>query len=108
MLILNKDNWEKFLENEEKQKYPGYWDDLVKEAFKNAQQEEEVMSVYGVFKQEMLMPYLTETLIDLYHSKDEANKQVQRLNEDNTEPTLSDGYGPLSGICYFVSEIQIK
>jgi len=66
------------------------------------------MKVYAVFKQMMLMPYLTEVLVNLYQSKDDADDSAHLLNEDNTDPMEEDGYGPLSGSRYFVAEIEVK
>lgn len=64
--------------------------------------------VYGLFKQEMLMPYMHEALIDVYSSQDDAEVVCKDLNDNNKNPMEEDSYGPYCGCRYFVAELEVK
>jgi hypothetical protein len=66
------------------------------------------MKVYGLFKQEMFMPIMHETLIDLYSDINTAKAKCVNLNAINNLPFEEDSYGPISGCEYFVAELEVK
>jgi hypothetical protein len=66
------------------------------------------MKVYGLFKCEMIMPFMHETLIDVYARKADAETECKSLNDTNPNPMQEDDYGPLEGCRYFVAELEIK
>ena len=66
------------------------------------------MRVYGVFKQEVHMPYVHNSLEDLYSSKDIADTKCSELNAVNDSPMELDEYGPLNGCKYFVVHLEVK
>jgi hypothetical protein len=66
------------------------------------------MKVYGVFKSEMIMPIMHETLIDLYSDINTAKAKCANLNAINNLPFEEDSYGPINGCEYFVAELEVK
>jgi hypothetical protein len=64
--------------------------------------------VYGLFVEEVLMPYIAERLIDVYAREEDAMVEAHRLNKENINPMEEDSYGPLSGCKYFVATLEVK
>lgn len=66
------------------------------------------IKVYGLFKQEMFMPFLHEHLVDVYAQKTDADSECATLNANNDSPMEEDDYGPMRGRKFFVAELQVK
>jgi len=67
-----------------------------------------VNKVYGIFKNEMMMPFMHETLVDVYANKATAEALAKDFNDTNPNPMQEDSYGPLEGCRYFVAELEVK
>lgn len=66
------------------------------------------MKVYGLFRQEVHLPFIHETLVDLYEQKESAQAECNELNTNNLHPMQEDSYGPVHGCKFFVTEIEVK
>lgn len=65
-------------------------------------------TVWGVFCQEMLIPYFVETLLDVYDDLGVAEKVKARLNSENNDPLIEDEYGPLQGKRFEIHALEVK
>jgi len=67
------------------------------------------MKVFALFKQEMMMPFMHETLVSLHETGKGAEAAKKVLDESGDYPKIEeDEYGPVSGIKFFVAEIEVE
>lgn len=66
------------------------------------------MKVYGLFKQHVFMPFVHESLVDIYGDKDTVDTVCAGMNATNIDPMEEDSYGPMHGCKYFVAELEVK
>ncbi len=68
------------------------------------------MKVYAIFKLAYSLPFNTESLVDLYQYKDDADDECKKLQDARTDAEIPNGddYGYYGGIHHGVVEMEVK